>query len=166
MGGDSAGSNSNWELTVRADEKVFKNGDYLMGFTSSFRMGQLLRYSFNPPVPEEGEDLNKFMATKFVDEVRKCLKNGGYAQKNNEEESGGTFLVGYKGHLFEIEDDYQVCISVDNYNACGCGDQIAKGALYGLEYMNLNPTMKVNRALEAAEKFNAGVRSPFVIISE
>lgn len=169
MGGDSAGANSSWDLTVRADEKVFKNGDYLMGFTTSFRMGQLLRYAFNPPVPEKGEDLKKFMTTKFVDAVRQCLKDGGYAHKDKETEYGGTFLVGYKGHLFQIEDDYQVCIPSDGYIACGCGDLIARGALYGLEQGFCDPLpsdIKVKCALGAAERFSAGVRSPFVILSE
>ena len=44
IGGDSAGVGG-MSLTVRADEKVFQNGEFLMGFTTSFRMGQLLRYS-------------------------------------------------------------------------------------------------------------------------
>lgn len=168
MGGDSAGVTGGYSLMVRADEKVFKNGDYLMGFTSSFRMGQLLRYAFVPPVPEEGEDINKFMVTKFIDAVRKCLKDGGYAQKDKEEESGGTFLVGYKGHLFEIDDDYQVGIPVDGFASVGCGEQIAKGALFSMnQYWDKSvPTEeKVRCALEAAERFSAGVRNPFVILN-
>ena len=42
LAGDSAGT-SGWNLTVRADPKVFANDSYVMGFTTSFRMGQLLR---------------------------------------------------------------------------------------------------------------------------
>ena len=48
IGGDSAGV-AGLSLVVRADEKVFRNGDFLMDFTTSFRMGQLLRY--NPDSP-------------------------------------------------------------------------------------------------------------------
>ena len=165
IGGDSAGVGG-YNLTVRSDEKVFKNGDYLMGFTSSFRMGQLLRYAFTPPVLEEGENINKFMCTKFIDAVRQCLKDGGYASKDKEEESGGTFLVGYKGRLFEIENDYQVAIHADGYATVGCGDQIANGALYAVDNYSITTTSKLTIALEAAERFSAGVRSPFLILSE
>ena len=49
MGGDSAGV-SGYDITIRADEKVFKNGQCVFGFTSSFRMGQLLCYKFKVPV--------------------------------------------------------------------------------------------------------------------
>ena len=48
IGGDSAGV-AGLSLVVRADEKVLRNGDFLMGFTTSFRMGQLLRYKLDPP---------------------------------------------------------------------------------------------------------------------
>ena len=108
MGGDSAGV-AGWDLTVRADRKVFRNGPYVMGFTSSFRMGQLLRHGFEPPSPpEQPGDLEAFMATTFIDAVRERLKAGGWAVKNLEQEQGGTFLVGVSGRLFEIGSDYQV----------------------------------------------------------
>lgn len=44
VGGDSAGSDG-WHVAVLSDSKVFQVGPYLMGFTTSYRMGQLLRYS-------------------------------------------------------------------------------------------------------------------------
>src|SRR2546430_1004120 len=99
MGGDSAGV-SGWGLVVRADHKVFRNGPYVMGFTSSFRMGQLLRWGFDPPAPPDCRgDLESFMATTFVDAVRGRLKAGGWAKKDSEQEQGGTFLVGVCGRL-------------------------------------------------------------------
>ena len=163
MGGDSAGV-AGFDMTVRADEKVFHNGGYLMGFTSSFRMGQLLRYAFEPPEIKDGEEINKFMATRFVDAVRQCLKDGGYARKKDEEEIGGAFLVGYKGHLFTIHSDYQVAISSFKFDVVGCGESYAKGALYSIE-PGLSPEVKVEMALRAAEQFSAGVRRPFTILS-
>jgi len=44
MGGDSAGV-ANYSLSVRKDPKVFKRYGFIFGFTSSFRMGQLLMCS-------------------------------------------------------------------------------------------------------------------------
>jgi hypothetical protein len=97
VGGDS-GSSDGWRESVRTDPKVFRNGHYLMGFTTSFRMGQLLHHAFTPPAP--AGRLDRFMATTFIDAVRDCLKTGGFAQKTNEREAGGDFLVGVAGHLF------------------------------------------------------------------
>ncbi|MGY5809909.1 hypothetical protein ACXHXG_19580 [Rhizobium sp. LEGMi198b] len=158
IGGDSAGV-AGYSLTVRADRKVFRNQDFLFGFTSSFRMGQLLAHSFKPPKRDPETDVYAFMVTDFVDALRQCLKDGGYARRQNEAERGGTFLVGYAGRLFRIDDDYQVVEPVDGFDACGCGQQIALGALFASS--SSPPRERLEMALNAAERFSAGVRGPF-----
>jgi hypothetical protein len=160
IGGDSAGV-AGYQLTVRADQKVFRTDRYVFGFTDSFRMGQLIRYSFEPPAPPTR--LDKFMSTTFVDALRSCLKEGGYARKDSEQESGGTFLVGVAGRLFRIGSDYQVGESVDLYDAVGSGDDLALGALYATP--GQPPKERIRIALGAAERFSAGVRRPFVIVA-
>jgi len=163
MGADSAGV-AGLDLTVRADQKVFTNGDFLIGFTSSFRMGQLLRYAFDPPKYREDEkDLYKYMVTDFVNAVRTCLKGGGYAQADKGEEIGGCFLVGVRGRLFQIESDYQVGESVQPYSAIGCGEDYALGVLSVTH--TVDPENRIRLALSSAEKFSAGVRSPFIVIN-
>ncbi|WP_104825716.1 hypothetical protein [Rhizobium sp. NXC24] len=159
IGGDSAGVAAGYSLTLRADRKVFRNQDFLFGFTSSFRMGQLLAHSLKPPRRDPETDVYAFMVTDFVDALRQCLKDGGYARRQNEVERGGTFLVGYAGRLFRIDDDYQVVEPVDGFDACGCGQQIALGALFASS--SSPPRERLEMALNAAERFSAGVRGPF-----
>ncbi|MBC6714749.1 hypothetical protein H9Q09_00935 [Aurantimonas sp. DM33-3] len=158
MGADSAGV-AGLDLVVRADRKVFRNGEFVMGFTSSFRMGQLLAYSLTPPRRHADEDVFAFMVKDFVDEVRSCLKRGGFASLNNGVEEGGTFLVGHAGRLFEVAGDYQVGECALPFAACGCGAQVALGSLHSTE--GLSPDERVLKALQAAEAFSAGVRAPF-----
>ncbi|MEV5534962.1 hypothetical protein [Streptomyces prunicolor] len=67
LAGDSAGSGGS-QLTIRRDPKVFTNGPYVLGFTTSFRMGRLLHHAFEAPHPEG--DLDRFMATRFINAVR------------------------------------------------------------------------------------------------
>lgn len=160
IGGDSAGVGG-YSLSVRADRKVFKNGDFVMGFTSSFRMGQLLHHAFSPPKRHPETDLDKFMVTDFINGVRDCLKSGGYAEKHNEAEQGGTFLVGYCGRLFEVHGDYQVGEATAGFSAVGCGEDIALGAMFANR--EGKPEKRIRTALEAAERFSAGVRGPFHI---
>jgi hypothetical protein len=162
IGGDSAGI-SGLNLAVRADTKVFCRGPYLFGFTTSFRMGQLIRFSLDPPSPARG--LDRFMATTFIDAVRNCLKAGGWARRENDREEGGTFLVGVRGRLFTVEDDYQVGQAADGFAAVGCGDQVALGALYATARNGMKPRRRVKTALAAAERFSAGVRAPFICLS-
>jgi ATP-dependent protease HslVU (ClpYQ) peptidase subunit len=158
IGADSAGV-SGWSLSIRSDRKVFKNGPLLIGFTTSFRMGQLLQYSLKPPVRHPDRAIMEFMVVDFVDAVRNCLKIGGFARRENEVENAGQFLVGYEGRLFSIDSDYQVNETVDGYAACGCGNEIALGAIFATNH--LPPDERLRIALEAAERFSAGVRGPF-----
>jgi ATP-dependent protease HslVU (ClpYQ) peptidase subunit len=161
IGGDSA-SFSGLDMTHRRDPKVFRNGPFLIGFTSSFRMGQLLQYAFTPPV-QGPEDVYKYMVTTFIDSVRDCFQAGGFAEKKSEREVAGVFLVGYRGRLFKIDSDYQVAESMDVMAAIGCGANVALGALFVLG--DKSPKERILWALAAAERFNASVRGPFVLES-
>ena len=162
MGADSAGV-AGFSLVVREDQKVFTNGEFIIGFTSSFRMGQLLRYAFKPPeYRADKKELHEYMVTDFIDAVRTCLKDGGYAQIDKGEETGGCFLVGVRGRLFEIEPDFQVGELACHYDAVGCGYHLALGALTVTQEME--PHKRIRLALEAAEQFSAGVRGPFTIL--
>ena len=71
MGSDSLGSTSYGDTTVRKDDKIFVNREYIIGYCGSFRMGQLLKYSRLPIMPKEfkGENLHRFMCTVFVNHV-------------------------------------------------------------------------------------------------
>ncbi len=163
IGGDSAGV-SGYSLQVRADEKVFENGDFLFGFTTSFRMGQILRYSFEPPKRYAEEDVMAYMATDFIEGVRKALSKGGFASKKDDVERGGTFLVGHAGRLFRIEGDFQVGETINGYDACGCGEDIARGALHVTRGIMNDSTLRVRYALEAAADHSAAVCGPFKIM--
>jgi ATP-dependent protease HslVU (ClpYQ) peptidase subunit len=161
MGGDSAGI-AGYALTVRADQKVFRNGDFLMGFCGSFRMGQLLRYAFAPPKHPRRTDVYRYMVTTYVDSVRDTLKKGGFARKKEDvEEIDGSFMVGYRGRLFVVDEDYQITETVDGFAAIGCGQEIAQGALCVTQGMD--PRKRVRAALDAAERYSAGVRRPFAV---
>ena len=161
MMGDSAGV-AGWDLSLRKDNKVFRVGDIVMGFTSSFRMGQLLQYNLSVPKHHPDMDLFTYMVTVFIPAVRDCLKSGGYARIENNEERGGCFLVGLKGRLFQIESDFQVGESHYDFDAVGCGAPYALGALSILiEDKSRTPENILTRALLQAERFSAGVRRPF-----
>lgn len=158
LGGDSAGV-AGYAIDLRKDSKVFKNGPYVMGFTSSFRMGDILKHDFKAPKPRVGMKLDKFMVKEFVPAIRKAFKEGGYLQTEEGQDRGGTFLVGIYGRLFQIDGDFQVGESLHNFSAVGCGDEYALGSLYSTS--DLEPQERVEQALEAAAMFSGGVSGPF-----
>ncbi len=156
IGGDSAAvtSGGSYDITIRKDPKVFKNGDFIIGCTTSFRMIQLLRFSFKPPEINV-DDIYRYMCTDFINEVRNCFKNGGF-------EGGGDFIVGYKDRMFTVYDDFQVAEDLLGVSSVGCGSPYALGAIYSLIKSNKQPQDKVKFALETASLFSAGVEKPFI----
>jgi hypothetical protein len=160
IGGDSAGV-AGYSMAVRKDPKVFLKDGFLFGFTSSFRMGQLLQYTFKAPKQKAGVSDDTYLRTTWIDALRKCLTDGGCSQKVNNQESGGTFLLGYRSRLYIVDGDFQIGESHCGYDACGCGADIAKGAMC----VSGKPAEeRVRQSLFAAEFHSAGVRGPFNVL--
>lgn len=144
LGGDSAAS-VDLAIEVRANRKVFRNGEYLIGFTGSFRVGQLLQYEELPAV--EG-DILAHIVNAVVPVVQKA------AGKETDE-----IMIGLAGRLFKISSDYSVAEYTD-YAAAGGGEPYALGKMHG----SLGaPEQRVVAALAAAEAHCAAVRAPFVV---
>ncbi len=166
LGGDSAGV-SGLETTVRKDPKVFENKKFVMGFTSSFRMGDILKYRFTPPPIKKDMLLEKYMATDFVDSIRECFQKYAYGKIESGEQTGGTFLVGIKGRLFSVDSDFQVGENYLPFNACGCGQPYAYGSMYN-DYLRRDlddPNSIIEKALKAAAEFSGGVLPPFIKVN-
>jgi len=163
IGGDSAGV-AGYDMQLRADEKVFTNNEFIMGFTSSFRMGQILRYDFNPPDRYEKITDDTYLYKYWINSVIETMKTKGYATVKEGKVAGGTFIFGYRKKLYTVENDFQIGKMIKPYIAVGCGDKYALGALYILEGIKKSPKDKVLLALRAAEDRSAGVRGPFHIV--
>jgi hypothetical protein len=163
MGADSAGVRG-LDITIRKDPKIYRVGPTLIGFTTSFRMGQLLGTSLVIPERHPNTDVYRWMTTSFIDAIRDCLKTGGWSgikETGESSEVAGNFLVAYEGRIFEIFSDLQVGESFDDYAACGCGEPYAKGSFFSSS--RIAPEERVHLALSAAEYNSAGVKGPFTV---
>lgn len=165
LGADSWSDNG-WGGQRRADAKLFEVGPYVVGFTTSYRMGQLLRYRLALAAPrrageQSDDDLFAFMATEFVDHIRQVFKDGGWGEREKERESGGEFLVALGGRLFGLGSDYQVMRSAHRYEAVGSGYLLSLGSFATTEDLDWEPVRRVGMALSVAERHTGGVKSPF-----
>lgn len=153
--------------SVSAETKVWRDGPYLFGAAGSSRACQIARYAFRAPAPVgRGERLDRFMATTFVDALRKVMFEGGHMLlvEESREEMDGTFLVGVRGTLYTIRDWFDFDRLSESYAAIGSGTRPALGALYATA--DLGATKKrVLTALAAAETYDSAVRRPFVVIT-
>lgn len=161
MGGDSAAA-AGWDMSVIDFKKVFRNGDFLVGYTTSFRMGQLLEHELTVPKQETESDMH-YMITKFVPAVRELFKSAGFTKVDSNQESGGLFLVGYKGKAYRVDDNFQVLHCVGGLYAIGCGSAYALGSL--ATNVSKNVEAKIMTALEVAGNFSNGVCSPYYVVT-
>lgn len=158
IAGDSAGVGG-LNVSVRRDKKIFRlKPNLIVGYTSSFRFGQIVEHHFDIEVPENAH--RKWVVTEFIPHIREILKEHGYASINNNEEKGGTMLVGLNKNLYCIFNDYQVAEFQRGYHSVGCGDEYALGAIYTLKGEHDELTV-AEEALKAASYFSAGVSEPF-----
>lgn len=167
MGGDSAGVDENFGLGIGREEKVWENDGILFGASGSFRVSQVLRWHFEVPPPNPKEDHLKYLTGPFVDAMRSALEAAGSLEtweEDSTEGMGGCLLIAYQGRVFEIMEDFGVSELVHGYGAVGCGGSLAWGSLASSEYFDVSAKERVELALDAAERHNAGVRGPMVII--
>ena len=168
IGGDSAGvEESSLGICTRADEKVFitDSEDMIVGFSGSFRIGQLLRYALTLPTQKVGQEDMSYLVTDFIDAVRTMQKDKGSMKKENElEEHSSAFVIGFNKKLYVVESDFQVGQPLENYTAVGCGADIALGAMYATRDAKMSPEERIQLALSASAEYSAGVRGPFKVI--
>jgi ATP-dependent protease HslVU (ClpYQ) peptidase subunit len=162
MGGDSA-SVRGLDVRLSTETKVFVKGGMIFGLTGSWRTLQLVRYRLDIPEhrTEKTSD-REYLTVTFVDALRQCLKSGGLDRKDDgEDHQNSVLMLGYRGHLYVVWGDYSITEYQDSYQAVGCGEDYALGALHATE--DLSPRDRITKALESAARFSAGVSAPFTI---
>src|SRR3990167_2603733 len=116
MGGDSEGA-SGWDMRLMTVPKVFRKQSLLIGCTGSIRIGQILQYAPNLPELSEHPDNYAYLIESFVPFVRNAFKEAGFLKVENSQEEGGYFLVGIRGEVYQIQDDFSMYRSVDGFTA-------------------------------------------------
>lgn len=169
LGSDSI-SIEGWNKRVVTEPKCFKhmhNEEFIFGYTSSFRFGQLIQYSFVPP---KKLDIHKndmhFLCTTFIDELRHVLKIGGYLKTiDTTTEEAGKCIFGYNKKLYFIDVDFQIQRPNFGYTSVGAGYLYAESILHYLKDKDMDPQDKLIEALTVSSELNAAVIPPFHFVT-
>lgn len=140
------------EIFERADDKLFALGDYVIGFSGSYRIGQIIRYSFDAPVFNRNvyDSEHEFMVTNFVPTVIRTLKSYDVLGTERPVSMSGELLIGLRGKLFSVGDDFQVGMERSQYDGIGSGGLVARASLFSTADMLLSPAERVSLAVRAA----------------
>lgn len=160
FGADSLSTLGEGSVRVMAETKIWRSGPYLFGGAGSGRGIQAARYSFKPPTPK-GRDLDHFIATTFINALRDAMRDAGHGEKkDNVERFGSDLLVGIRGTLYVIYEEYDFDRLTEDYAAIGSGALPALGSLYSTKKMGAT-RQRLTLALSAAEVYDNSVRRPF-----
>jgi len=158
MGADSAGVDS-WSSIARADPKVFRNGRYLFGCTSSYRMIQILRHEKLETVTGSHDS----QAYKLANQLQALFVRQQFAKVEHGVAEGGSLLVAWDDVFYQLDSDYQYARYREDYYSVGSGYMFALGALYA--NASLTPRKRIRQALSAAVHNSGGVKPPFKIMA-
>lgn len=164
MAGDMLGSNG-FTKKVYPDSKVFVNGDFIIGYTSSFRMGQILQYNWTQPPRMEDLSDREYLQVDVVESFRSCLNDLGFGEMREGEHQGGNFLIGYKGVIYEMQNNFSI-LKNDSFCSIGSGQYHAESALSVLtEDEDFEPFYVLGKAIKTASEFVTSVSEEFTIYS-
>ena len=146
--------------------KVSRVGDFAIGYTTSFRMGQLLHHAITLKKPHPEEDVYEHLIRIVIPDLIAAFKAANYGPTKDGEMSGGEFILGYQNRLFVVQSDFSVLEYSQDFIAVGSGAHIALGALFATHGRpEMTPADRLTTALEAAASMNGYVRGPFHCVS-
>jgi hypothetical protein len=168
MIGDIMGSDGFVKDKFNLLSKVFKCGDFLIGYTSSFRMGQILQYNWSAPEQGSGTDDDTYIFRDVVRSFKTCFDNNFYGQKDSTEFQAGEFLVGWKGRLFKMQNNLSL-LELNEFGSAGCGEYHAIASMKTQQMFGINaddPLGFLESALSIAEDSVSGVSAEYTYIKE
>ena len=115
--------------------KVVKNGPYLIGVTGYLRCIPLIEYSFSPTIPDaflSVKELDRFMTTVFIPELRDFLKETSLNMKEEEDIFVPSILVLVNGVVYDIDSIFTWSRDPSCIYAEGSGEDYARGSLFSL----------------------------------
>jgi ATP-dependent protease HslVU (ClpYQ) peptidase subunit len=165
VAGDRRGSDG-WTGSKYKAPKVFKNNDFIMGYTTSFRMGQLLEHTWEPPKRMENETDQHYVYVTVVNSFRELFNKNGFGNKDNGEETGGNFIMAYKGKLYEVQPDYSIIEDENDILSVGCGENIAFGTLAAILQYEKDYKKVLTKTYEIVSHYSEAVSKEFDYITE
>lgn len=163
LGGDRAATNQGLDRTIIKEPKVFIKGDIALGVCGLPKVMDAIQHTVDFP-EFMGGDSKSYIVGQVIPAIREGLK----ALECTEEHNGqhyfhGALLLGYRGHLYKVEANFQLVEAANGFDAVGSGGEAALGSLRSTKGM-WSPKKRLLEALKVSAENNAGVAPPFDVI--
>ncbi len=160
LGGERGYSDTHSTLSS-TQPKISAHNLYLFGYSGNSGVGQAVKYNFNFPAIKI-TNIDKHMGSVFIPALRSFFEDSKITLPPNEEDSGG-FIVGIKGHVYEIDTfDFQ-CVEYEMVSI-GSGSGYAMGSLYSTSH--LPPVDRITTSINSAIEYSPSCLGPVDILTK
>lgn len=118
---------TNDEGTVRTRETM------ALGYTTSFRMGQLLSYNLLLPDQDANQSFSQYLVQKVIPLIRHMFKDEWGARDSSQDIGGGQFIILHNHTIYEVQGDFSVLQPKTQITAVGSGTYHAIAAMQALQ---------------------------------
>ena len=157
---DSQSSDDSGFVAMMPGGKAFDNQGIIIAGAGQVRGINLLEHAFvSPTVNMKFPD--KYITNTFIPAMRKCFQDAGYEYRREDTsvENDNIWLVGVKGKIYRIDEDYSWERNDNGLYVAGSGERFALGALEAMKaYRAKNITeakMYLKKAIQIAAKYDA-----------
>jgi ATP-dependent protease HslVU (ClpYQ) peptidase subunit len=137
-------------------EKITANGSFLIAGSGETLPCDIAQHIWEAPVPtrQDKENLYRFMITKAMPSLRKCMTENGYNFDEDNKETRFQFIMAVGGEIFDIDQELSISKSADGVYAAGSGAPYALGAIHA--------GADAYEAMEIASKLTAFTAGPYI----
>jgi ATP-dependent protease HslVU (ClpYQ) peptidase subunit len=168
LGADSQITDGDRIVLSPSTPKIVKVGKYLLGVRGDARAGDVLMYSWKPPL-YDGTDPVKFMGKKIIPSIIAAFRANSYDFDKDGAMFG--FILAFAGNVFEIGSDMSISQNIDGIYAIGSGSDYALGVMqYALAFERgiaaataKSVTEAIECALTISAKYDINTSAPFQI---
>ena len=141
---------------VSNNELIFMNEEFLIGVSNSDEYSQYIQHCFSIPSHSSKLSVMQYFVSCFIKE----LKNSGITPTQ-------SIVIGYRGIIFVITENFDIVVPKNNYVAIGKGSSVALGAFQVLrDIKDQAPIEKITRVLQATSEHCESLSTPYVIMGQ
>ena len=118
------GSNGSAKRTY-TKPKIFKNGDFYIGYTTSFYMGRLLQHIWIPPEKKPNQLDDEYLFRDVIKSLHRMFENNDF---DFGAKGDGIFILVYKDRIFKVFSNMSF-LEVDTFVSIGCGSEVMQEAI-------------------------------------
>ena len=157
---DSQSSDDSGFVAMMPGGKAFNNQGIIIAGAGQVRGINLLEHAFVAPTVNMKYP-DKYITNTFIPAMRKCFLDAGYEYKREDStvENDNIWLIGVRGNIYRIEEDYSWERNDNGLYVAGSGERFALGALEALKAYNAKNITEaktyLKKAIQIAAKYDA-----------